>query len=62
MLAQRKRNKDVAIGLNLNEKTVSTYKARLMAKLNVDNLVDLLQQAKSFRIYTKTKHFLTKKT
>jgi two-component system invasion response regulator UvrY len=45
LLASGKRNKDVALGLNLNEKTVSTYKARLMKKLNVDNLVDLLQQA-----------------
>ncbi|MBT8321291.1 MAG: response regulator transcription factor, partial [Eudoraea sp.] len=42
MLASGKRNKEVAQGLNLNEKTVSTYKARLMKKLNVDNLVDLL--------------------
>ncbi|MDH3796408.1 MAG: response regulator transcription factor, partial [Flavobacteriaceae bacterium] len=46
LLASGKRNKEVALGLNLNEKTVSTYKARLMKKLNVDNLVDLLQQAK----------------
>ena len=44
LLDSGKRNKDVAIGLNLNEKTVSTYKARLMKKLNVDNMVDLLQQ------------------
>ncbi|SMC32847.1 response regulator [Cellulophaga tyrosinoxydans] len=51
MLASGKRNKDVAIGLNLNEKTVSTYKARLMRKLNVDNLVDLLQQAKALELY-----------
>ena len=51
MLASGKRNKDVAQGLNLNEKTVSTYKARLMKKLNVDNLVDLLQQAKALELY-----------
>jgi DNA-binding NarL/FixJ family response regulator len=51
MLASGKRNKDVAIGLVLNEKTVSTYKARLMRKLNVDNLVDLLQQAKALELY-----------
>ncbi|MEJ2162157.1 MAG: response regulator transcription factor, partial [Robiginitalea sp.] len=43
MLANGKRNKEVALGLNLNEKTVSTYKAQLMKKLNVDNMVDLLQ-------------------
>lgn len=51
MLANGKRNKEVAQGLNLNEKTVSTYKARLMKKLNVDNLVDLLQQAKALELY-----------
>lgn len=51
MLANGKRNKEVAQGLNLNEKTVSTYKARLMKKLNVDNMVDLLQQAKALELY-----------
>ncbi len=51
MLANGKRNKEVAMGLNLNEKTVSTYKARLMKKLNVDNMVDLLQQAKALELY-----------
>jgi DNA-binding NarL/FixJ family response regulator len=51
LLASGKRNKDVASGLNLNEKTVSTYKARLMKKLNVDNMVDLLQQAKALELY-----------
>jgi DNA-binding NarL/FixJ family response regulator len=51
MLASGKRNKEVAQGLNLNEKTVSTYKARLMKKLNVYNLVDLLQQAKALELY-----------
>lgn len=51
MLASGKRNKEVAQALNLNEKTVSTYKARLMRKLNVDNLVDLLQQAKALELY-----------
>ena len=33
LLASGKRNKEVAEGLNLNEKTVSTYKARLMKKI-----------------------------
>jgi len=51
LLASGKSNKEVAEGLNLNEKTVSTYKARLMKKLNVDNLVDLLQQAKALELY-----------
>lgn len=51
LMASGKRNKEVAESLNLNEKTVSTYKARLMRKLNVDNLVDLLQQAKALELY-----------
>lgn len=51
LLASGKRNKEVAEELDLNEKTVSTYKARLMKKLNVDNLVDLLQQAKALELY-----------
>lgn len=51
MLATGKRNKDVALGLGLNEKTISTYKARLMKKLNVDNMVDLLQQAKALDLF-----------
>ncbi|WP_340075444.1 response regulator transcription factor [Leptobacterium sp. I13] len=50
LLAAGKRNKHVAEELDLNEKTVSTYKARLMRKLNVDNLVDLLQQAKALEL------------
>ena len=51
MLASGKRNKEVAEGLNLNEKTVSTYKARLMRKLNVSNMVDLLKQAEALELY-----------
>ncbi|MFD0864006.1 response regulator [Sungkyunkwania multivorans] len=51
LLAAGRRNKHIAEELNLNEKTVSTYKARLMRKLNVDNLVDLLQQAKALELY-----------
>jgi len=51
LLAAGKRNKFVAEELGLNEKTVSTYKARLMRKLNVDNLVDMLQQAKALELY-----------
>lgn len=51
LLASGKRNKEVALGLDLNEKTISTYKARLMRKLNVDNMVDLLQQARALELY-----------
>ncbi|MCX2680434.1 response regulator transcription factor [Galbibacter sp. EGI 63066] len=51
LLSLGKRNKQVAEELGLNEKTVSTYKARLMRKLNVDNMVDMLQQAKALELY-----------
>ena len=51
LLAAGRRNKHIAEELNLNEKTVSTYKARLMRKLNVENMVDLLQQAKALELY-----------
>lgn len=46
LLSVGKKNKEVAEELDINEKTVSTYKARLMKKLNVNNLVDLINQAK----------------
>lgn len=51
LLASGKKNKEVASGLDINEKTVSTYKARLMKKLNVTNIVDMLQQAKALELY-----------
>jgi DNA-binding NarL/FixJ family response regulator len=40
-----KKNKEIAQELDINEKTVSTYKARLFKKLNVTNVVDLIHQA-----------------
>lgn len=46
LLCIGKKNKEVAKELNVNEKTISTYKARLMRKLKVTNLVDLVNQAK----------------
>lgn len=46
LLSTGKKNKDIAQELDINEKTVSTYKARLFKKLNVTNLVDLIHQAK----------------
>lgn len=45
-----KKNKEVAKILNLDEKTISTYKLRLLQKLNVTNLVDLLKKAKDLHI------------
>ena len=46
LLSIGKKNKEIAEELEINEKTVSTYKARLFKKLNVTNLVDLIHQAK----------------
>ena len=46
LLSSGKKNKEIAKELEINEKTVSTYKARLYKKLNVTNLVDLIHQAK----------------
>jgi DNA-binding NarL/FixJ family response regulator len=51
LLSSGKKNKEVAEGLDINEKTVSTYKARLMKKLGVSNIVDLLQQARALELY-----------
>lgn len=45
-----KKNKEIAVILGLDEKTISTYKLRLLAKLDVTNLVDLLNKAKSLDI------------
>ena len=45
-----KKNKEVAKILKSDEKTISTYKLRLLQKLNVTNLVDLLKKAKDLNI------------
>ena len=47
LLSNGRRNKEIAEELQINEKTVSTYRARLMKKLNVTNLIALVNQAKS---------------
>ena len=49
-LSEGKRNKDIAQLLQLDEKTISTYKLRLLNKLGVTNLVDLIACAKNFGI------------
>jgi len=49
-LSDGKKNKEIAQILDLNEKTVSTYKLRLLTKLNVTNLVDLVNKAKTLDI------------
>lgn len=49
-LSDGKKNHEIADTLKLNEKTISTYKLRLLTKLNVTNLVDLVNKAKTLEI------------
>mgnify|MGYP001600858873 FL=1 len=46
LLSIGKKNKHIASELEINEKIVSTYNARLFKKLNVNNVIDLVHQAK----------------
>ena len=49
LLSNGKRNKDIATLLEINEKTVSTYKTRLLKKLNAENLAELITQTRMFQ-------------
>ena len=49
-LSDGKKNNEISKILDLNEKTISTYKLRLLTKLNVTNLVDLVNKAKTLNI------------
>lgn len=49
-LSDGKKNNEIAKILDLNEKTISTYKLRLLNKLNVTNLVDLVNKAKTLEV------------
>lgn len=49
-LSDGKKNNEISKILTLNEKTISTYKLRLLQKLNVTNLVDLVNKAKTLEI------------
>ena len=49
-LKDGKKNLEIASILNLNEKTISTYKLRLLHKLNVTNLIDLVKKAETLGI------------
>ncbi|WP_244563366.1 LuxR C-terminal-related transcriptional regulator [Pantoea rodasii] len=44
-LARGEKVVDIARGMNISDKTVSTYKSRLMMKLELKNLVDVLDFA-----------------
>ena len=46
LLSNGSRNKDIANKLEINEKTVSTYKTRLLKKLKVNNIADLINQSR----------------
>ncbi len=52
LLSTGKRNKDIAEALTINEKTVSTYKTRLLKKLKVDNVADLIHQSRLLQLQT----------
>jgi two-component system response regulator FimZ (fimbrial Z protein) len=49
-LSGGKKNHEIAEILRLDEKTISTYKLRLLVKLNVTNLVDLVNKAKILEV------------
>ena len=46
LFAQGRTNKEIAKGMFLSNKTVSTYKKRLMQKLEAKSLVELIDMAK----------------
>jgi two-component system response regulator EvgA len=46
LFAQGRTNKEIAKGMFLSNKTVSTYKKRLMQKLRAQSLVELIEMAK----------------
>ena len=47
LLSAGNRNKDIALLLGINEKTVSTYKSRLLKKLKIKNLAELISHSKA---------------
>lgn len=50
-LIEGDRNIEIAEKLSVNQKTVNTYKSRLMKKLDVQNQVDLYQQARNLDLF-----------
>ena len=45
LLAEGRKNRDVGNALNISVKTVETHRARIMAKLEVDSVADLVRYA-----------------
>ena len=50
LLIKGKRNIEISNSLKINQKTVNTYKTRLMRKLEVENPVDLYQQTRNYNL------------
>jgi DNA-binding NarL/FixJ family response regulator len=50
LLSKGRRNKEIAKALSIHEKTVSTYKTRLLKKLKADNIADLIHQSRLLQI------------
>jgi two-component system invasion response regulator UvrY len=48
LIASGKSNKDIAEELNISDKTVSTYKVRLMTKVGAKSVVDLVNFSKNY--------------
>jgi len=48
LIASGKSNKDIAEELNISDKTVSTYKVRLMTKVGAKSVVDLGNFSKNY--------------
>jgi two-component system response regulator EvgA len=46
LFAQGRTNHEIAESMFLSNKTVSTYKKRLMQKLQIDSPIDLIELAK----------------
>jgi DNA-binding NarL/FixJ family response regulator len=49
-LMNGKKNKEIAEILSVNMITISTYKLRLLTKLNVTNLIDLVNKVKALKL------------
>lgn len=49
-IADGRYNFEIAKILKLNQKTMSTYKKRIMVKLEVENHIDLFQQARNLDV------------
>ena len=45
MLANGKLNKDIAIELSLSPKTISTYRERILEKMNLKNTAEIIRYA-----------------